>query len=164
MALAASLLLAVGLLLTRSGNDPQVAEARTYNSAKKLLEDRQFDEARQLLSSSADKGIASVRLSSLRSQAVREMPSLFALASAGRLTDFGFSPIAGPIFKDFMTDPAELCALIGGHAGRQGCLSSAICWPNPNQMKSKCCSIVVMCSYRWATWRLPPPSSNGPPR
>jgi hypothetical protein len=41
--------LAVGLLLTRSGNDPQVAEARTYNSAKKLLEDGQFDEARDVL-------------------------------------------------------------------------------------------------------------------
>ncbi len=38
------------------------------------------------------------------------MPSLFALASAGRLTDFGFNPIAGPIFKDFMTDPAYLRA------------------------------------------------------
>ncbi len=59
MALAASLLLAVGLLLTRSGSDPQVAEARMYNSARKLLEDGQFDEARQLLSSSADKKIAS---------------------------------------------------------------------------------------------------------
>jgi tetratricopeptide (TPR) repeat protein len=106
--LAASVLLAVGLLVSRPSTDPQVAEARTYNSAKKLLENGQFDEARQLLSSSANKKIASARLSSLRSQAVREMPSLFALASAGRLTDFGFNPIAGPIFKDFMTDPAEL--------------------------------------------------------
>jgi tetratricopeptide (TPR) repeat protein len=108
MAVAASLLLAVGLLVNQKANRRLVAESHTYDAAAKMLADRQFDQARQLLASSATSGIDSDRLRSLEAQAVREIPDPLALAYAGRLTDFGYDALAGPVTKEFGPNPDEV--------------------------------------------------------
>jgi tetratricopeptide (TPR) repeat protein len=61
-----------------------------YAEARGLLEEGSFAAAEHALQQAAERGERSDRLRSLRAQAVLEIPSPIALASAGRLTDFDF--------------------------------------------------------------------------
>jgi tetratricopeptide (TPR) repeat protein len=108
IAIAASLLLAAAWWLGHSNDQNQVAELRTYNAARELIENSRFDEAQQLLTSSVSDTFDSARLRSLRSQAVREIPATQSLAYAGRLTDFGYNPSDFPITKEFGHNPDDV--------------------------------------------------------
>ncbi|MDZ4852314.1 MAG: tetratricopeptide repeat protein [Pirellulaceae bacterium] len=95
LAVAAGLLLVVGIQW-QGGMSSQIAEGKTYASAKQLLSSADFEKAEQLLNEADRKGIRSDRLRSLSSQAVRRLPGSLALASSGLLTEFGFG-IGGTI-------------------------------------------------------------------
>lgn len=99
-ALAASLLVAVGLLLM-AGRD---SEQRIYGRSVALLTGGHFAEAREELRSAAERGIQSDRLSSVEAEALREIPDPVALAHAGRLSDFGYD-IDGTVARDPANPP-----------------------------------------------------------
>jgi len=89
-AAAAAMLLVAGLLVFGRRESAEVAERRAYQDANRLLASSDFAQARTALEHASRHGIHSDRLLNLRSQAVRELPGEIALASAGRLMDFGY--------------------------------------------------------------------------
>lgn len=107
MAIAASLLIVTGLvfLVRQDGGVQQLAEQDVYKQARTLLEQEQFADARHILDEAAARGIESGRLASLRSQTVRKITGTIALASLGRLSDFGYE-IGGIVARDPTSQPA----------------------------------------------------------
>ncbi|MFN0196591.1 MAG: zf-HC2 domain-containing protein [Planctomycetaceae bacterium] len=87
---AATLLIAVGLWLRNGppGSDPQM-QAQVYDRASALLAQGDFERAESVLAESQAKGTWSERLLNLKIQAIRRIPSTVALATMGRLTQFG---------------------------------------------------------------------------
>ena len=89
-AAAAALLLVAGLLVFGRRETSEMAERRTHREASRLLAASDFSQARAALDQAARQGVRSDRLLSLQSQAVRELRGEVALASSGRLMDFGY--------------------------------------------------------------------------
>jgi len=89
-AVAASLLIVVGLLYL-PGQLQRSAENRAFQTAQRQLKEERYEEARQTLEESTSRGIESERLRQLHLQALLESPSPVALASLGRLSEFGYS-------------------------------------------------------------------------
>ncbi len=109
LAAAALVLLAVGSLI-RFGDRGRTGlgatnESDVFAQAVALIEKGQFDEARSVVAEANRRGIASDRLRSLESQALRRIPATLALAYAGRLTDFGYE-IGGAAARSAGTNPA----------------------------------------------------------
>ena len=89
-AAAAALLLVAGLLVFGRRETSEMAERRAHRDASRLLAVSDFTQARAALDQAARQGVRSDRLLSLQSQAVRELRGEVALASSGRLMDFGY--------------------------------------------------------------------------
>lgn len=89
-AAAAALLLVAGLLVFGRRETSEMAERRAHRDASRLLAVSDFSQARAALDQAARQGVRSDRLLSLQSQAVRELRGDVALASSGRLLDFGY--------------------------------------------------------------------------
>lgn len=89
---AATILLAVSLWFAAPTDQNLNARRaqRKYRQAEQLLAQADFDGARSVLSAARQQGVRSDFLISLESQAIRHLPGTLALASAGRLTDFGY--------------------------------------------------------------------------
>ncbi len=87
---AAMVLIAVGLWLRNAppGVDPQM-QAQVYDRASSLLAQGDFERAESVLAESQANGNWSERLLNLKIQAIRRIPSTVALATMGRLTQFG---------------------------------------------------------------------------
>lgn len=89
---AATILLAVGLWFGADfGQNLTASRAlKKYRQAEQLLAQADFDGARSVINAARQQGVRSELLTSLESQAIRHFPGSLALASAGRLTDFGY--------------------------------------------------------------------------
>lgn len=87
IALAASLLLAVGLWRWPLGAS---SEAELFADAKKKLYERDFAAVERLADEAERRGVSSSRLRNLKANAARKIPDPSALAYAGRLNNFGF--------------------------------------------------------------------------
>ncbi|HQU44635.1 MAG TPA: tetratricopeptide repeat protein [Pirellulales bacterium] len=98
-ALAASLLLAVGLVWGTKLAGRNGAESETYRQVAALVVDGKFDEADRAVAEAEHKGLVSDRLKSLHAEATRRIPDPIALAYAGRLSDFGYEP-GGIVARD----------------------------------------------------------------
>jgi tetratricopeptide (TPR) repeat protein len=88
-AMAASLLIVVGLLYL-PGQLNKSAERSVFETAQNQLRSERYQEARKTLEDAANRGVESDRLGQLHVQAVLESPAPVALASRGRLSDFGY--------------------------------------------------------------------------
>ena len=89
MAIAASVLIMVGILYL-PGQLNKSAEKRAFETASNQLLAGRYHEARETLEDAAKRGIVSDRLGQLHVQAILESPVPVALASRGRLSDFGY--------------------------------------------------------------------------
>lgn len=92
LALAASLLVAVGLVWSTASRGREGAESEAYRQVAALVADGKFDDAARAVSEAKRQGVLSDRLVSLRSETTRRIPDAIALAYAGRLSDFGYEP------------------------------------------------------------------------
>lgn len=90
LALAASLLVALGVLLWPTVGDHMLAEATIYQQGLDMLESSKFNELNKLLSDAKSNRIHSARLGNLQTQSVLQVPAEVSLASLGRLSDFGY--------------------------------------------------------------------------
>jgi tetratricopeptide (TPR) repeat protein len=86
---AASLLVAAGVMFLLPQGRTTFTEADVYRQARGLLVQREFDRVSMLVDEAASQNVRSDRLASLAAQAVRRIPAPLALAHAGRLDDFG---------------------------------------------------------------------------
>lgn len=91
LAIAASLLMGFVVWRTiRPGDVTMASESEIYREGSKLLATGEFSQVSQLVAEAEQRGVASGRLKSLLLQADRRIPDPVALASAGRLSDFGY--------------------------------------------------------------------------
>jgi tetratricopeptide (TPR) repeat protein len=104
LALAACLLVAVGIAILSPGSGRQLADARFYDQAKAQLELGQFDRAQETIRAAEKDGVRSDWLLSLNAQAERRLPATIALSVAGRLTQFGYDT-SGTMTKEFQPLP-----------------------------------------------------------
>ncbi|MEQ8791505.1 MAG: hypothetical protein RIC55_34900 [Pirellulaceae bacterium] len=88
---AALLLVLVGLVIVMSRpEDPAVAESRAFERASRLVEQHEYDAARDVLAAAREAGVVSTRLSNLQARALLKTDQPLLLASAGGLPDYGY--------------------------------------------------------------------------
>lgn len=80
----------VGGLVWLSGQNSDSGEQQFVATAKRQLELSDFDQVLLTVAAAREAGIYSDRLKSLEAQAYRQIPHVIALATVGRVSDFGY--------------------------------------------------------------------------
>jgi tetratricopeptide (TPR) repeat protein len=99
LALAAGLLICVGVYAFFGQPETRLADAETFDTASELLAQGNFESAKAQLDKARANGIDSPRLDSLTAQTLRRIPNAVALASFGKLTDLGIG-IGGIVARE----------------------------------------------------------------